>query len=1372
MLSDEQINHTPAIALPLSGRHLIEASAGTGKTWTLTGVVLRLIVQAGYPCEKIIATTFTKSASADMKQRIRERLQSFYQLLTMVIGHNFQNSLSDFDNTADIATQKLEKLTQFMQEVEQTAIQQGKQAHYDDLVNQYLLQMIASQLLDNNVSLDFQLAKKRTQTALNQLDKLFVNTLDSLCQKWLREFAVDTNFSANVKITKDYMVQVNDIIHDQYRAFLAYLEQKFRHVPTLYVWIQARLYDTKDYQMVVERALNFYTAQIDSVPEPVFELDMADWHALVLSIVQFNDDNFEAYFNDNYRKSVKMSATPSLYKNFSCIKDIQQQLAKQQDALIWVLNLAGNSPIIKFLASLTECVVEGKGFNKGGEEQRAIFIAFEMVQNLVKMYQVRHLLENYLANLNAYFSQFIANYIRINLPNVLQAKGLTTFSLQLAQLNQALSGRQGENLLKHIRHEYPIALIDESQDINTEQALLIERLYLHDATGRINTHKGFLLLVGDPKQAIYGFRGGDVYNYTTLKNLFPEPPRQLTDNFRSSKALIDSLNQWYDVAETTIANDNPERADELGDNIFYQHIQAKREQALLTNPNILQALPTLYQLRADYKQAFLQPNTPVNENAEVYDEQIDTVNFADIITAQLCLWFDKQTNEPLIFREIGENSVIETPLQLSDICILATKNRYLDQIEKQLIQRGIHTLRGGNQSIFADVMSQDLLKLMASLLQPYHQAKLRALLLSNFFQMTLEEVNAMFWENDKIEANKFLDNLQQLLLKSSEKWHKDSFLTAIQWLFQQNFDEQKQTIWQKLASHEKGERWLIDMRQLLDIINEYLNQQSDKVGEYQLFEWFGEQIQTKPKDEQFLQHRLTSEMGVQLMTIHQSKGLEFPIVFIVGLTDKLRNLQSPYLYLYTNPNQPNQLMSRRLSPLATSEDNNFAQIESKGLYQETLRLLYVALTRAKERVYLVTVAKSQNQSTSPLKPFVKILQKESSKEKQPDLIGFNLHERLDKVCVINTAEQNSLSKKMNFLQQNPNYKLNFDPNYQEKSKIDFSYYQNYLNQIQQKRFYPISHTSFSGLLNFTTHEITQEQDYDNVIDISNNTSSETNETLPIRFNFEKGTVAGTFLHKVLEELSDYQDKRVNGKHFDSNNPVPERWSIIIDKALRRQQMPEKYYSTLLASHYQKSYDVYEPLQTEHVQLANWLNEILHTPLQAPFMQNLRLIDIKPQQKQAEMGFNLRLHHALSLQNLNALFLQYGIELNLQEQYHTQIWQYLKGEIDLVYEHQGCYYILDYKSNFLGSQFTDYEPNQLKKVMDKHHYWLQASIYQVALHRFLSLRLQNYDIYQHLGAVEYAFIRGMSPDFVGVGSLVWQIPVDLVISLDKLLGNKI
>lgn len=1370
MITEEKINNTPALSLPLTGRHLIEASAGTGKTWTLTGVVLRLIVEAGYPCEKIIATTFTKSASADMKQRIRERLQSFYHLLLMILEHDwqFENSLSDFnkdDDTPSTNAKKQQKFDEFWQQLSELAIQKQQQSHFEDKVNQYLLLKIAKKIfgLEVGEKLDFSTAKQRTQRALNQLDKLFVGTLDSLCQKWLKEFASDTGYT-DIRISKDYTKQVGDMVHDQYRAFLAYLENRYRTLPMLYDTIQNKLHDPVDYEKVVERALNFYTAQIDAMPEPELNFQFADFENLIERIVNFNDSEFEKYFDIDYRKSVGMNGNTTLYKKFYLVQNMiaKMKILNKNQIFSWLL--AGDDTI-DFLQNIADCVENGKGFNANQKAKAnyEIFINFAIMKDLYALYQIRQHIFHYIGQLNAFFAQHIAQYVRHNLAKVLEKDGLTTFSLQLARLNQSLTGSQGENLVNHIRHAYPIALIDESQDINTEQALLIERLYLQDNSGRINTHKGFLLLVGDPKQAIYGFRGGDVYNYTTLKGLFPQKPYQLTENFRSSKDLIDSINQWYGV-ENVSDNIDENHPSVLGEGIFYHKISASREEALLTDQSKHKNLPTIYQLKADYKQAI----TDDEQTNEQDDKAIDTVDFADIVTAQICLWFDKDNDEQLFFCKTLDNGEKQTqPLSLSDICILATKNVYLDKIEKQLNLHGIHTLRGGSQSIFADSMSQDILSLMAVLLQPYHQQKLRTLLLSSFFQMNLDEMNDLFSDMEK--SAKFLDKIQQILIKAGEKWQQQSFLVAVQWLFQQKLDDNDTTIWQKLASHEKGERWLIDVRHLLDIINEYINHQNDKVGGYQLFDWFFEQVQEKPKDDQFLQHRLTSETGVQLMTIHQSKGLEFPIVFVVGLTDNLQKLSDPYLYLYTHSiNNSRALLNRRLSPVANLSDTDFEQIEMNELYQEKLRLLYVALTRAKERVYVVTVGQYNHHTTSPLRPFVKMIEN-PKKEPQADLKNFELDTRLDRVEVVNTANQNSLSNKIQFLQNNPKFKLDIEQLINENNQKILNY-QDYIANIQHKKFKGVGHTSFSTLLNFTSHQITQnEQDYDDVDNVLI-TSPSKNEQLPIRFTFEKGTGAGTFLHKVLEELTSYQDKNQQQLQIFDSQSLPKRWSIIIDRALRQQQLPTKYYSSLSASEtiYQKSQILDEALQSEHLALANWLNEILYTPLQA---SGMRLIDIQPNHKLAEMGFNLSLSQQLVLNELNSLFAEHGIELNLQEKHKDEIWQYLKGEIDLVYQSQNCYYIVDYKSNFLGERFDDYTPKYLKNAMDIHHYWLQASIYQVALHRFLKLRLKNYDIYQHLGKVEYAFIRGMSPNMVGCGSMVWQIPVELVLSLDKLFGAK-
>ena len=231
--SSEQVELPPAISLPLVGQHLIEASAGTGKTWTLTGVVLRLIVEGGYPCDKIIATTFTRSAAAEMRQRIRERLQDLYVLLRFITEQSYSKAIQ-LSVTPEL---KLQQFVYWLATIPKTP---HVIKALEDPINAYLVEWIAKQVFgvtdvtkattqtiqteadkpqsntvdqataapmamppqldlmldaasptvtnkttsDNSkprrAMVDFRIALQRTSNALNQLDRLFVSTLDSL----------------------------------------------------------------------------------------------------------------------------------------------------------------------------------------------------------------------------------------------------------------------------------------------------------------------------------------------------------------------------------------------------------------------------------------------------------------------------------------------------------------------------------------------------------------------------------------------------------------------------------------------------------------------------------------------------------------------------------------------------------------------------------------------------------------------------------------------------------------------------------------------------------------------------------------------------------------------------------------------------------------------------------------------------------------------------------------------------------------------------------------------------------------------------------------------------------------------------------------
>lgn len=1442
----------PAVTLPLTGRHLIEASAGTGKTWTLTGVMLRLIVQAGQPCEKIIATTFTRSAAAEMRQRIRERLQDFYQLLQM-INHSTFTPLNDseLDSSKAIAVQKY---AHFIAQVQALAAQKNLLSKYQDPINKHLIEWVAKQVFglpvdvtaaaspkeslstpkptaddsENSThkpaknTVNFRIALQRTTLALNQLDRLFVSTLDSLCQKWLREYSSETGFSAEVQISNDVSGIIRGMIHDQIRAFMA---QVNANMPELYpmMFDNNVFLPVDDYYEAVNRALNFYTAEIDLVELKEFDISAItdNMHA----IANYQNPEFETLFDKGVRKKKRFNGRNKLAKNFDEIKNLQDYLKDTDIAKI--LDVSKVAKIDKLFEAFNDLYQNDIGFDDNVND-REHFKSFEIVNNIWLLIKQQQQLQDYFNDVNYYFTQFISRYVRTHLPKRLESQRLTTFALQLARLNDALSGKKGQSLARYIRHQYPIALIDESQDINTEQALLIQRVYLQDFepdkaeksnAKKYHTPSQFLLLVGDPKQAIYGFRGGDVQNYTTLKKLFPEQPKSLSQNHRSSAALIDSLNHWYGVGEQDI---DPNQADQLpnisqqpyfmGREIYYRKISATRQTAELVvanaAENVAASLPAFNHIAIEYKAPYSQQVVTVAENDATSNDTNSsndiisstdekTVDYADAIAAQIFELFDD--GKPLSYQTRG--------LTLSDICVLAVKNNELHTIEKRLHHHGIATVRGGSQSVFGDSMSVDLMTLQSVLLTPFSESKLKSLMLSSFFQLTLEQINQLYdvlnqtntqeaqgqahpHQAHQTSTNTSLAEIQQLVLTASELWQKHSFLVAIQWLLNQPLTLPNQitlNFWQRLAKHPNGERLLIDLRQLLDIISDQFNGQ---VGEHQLFEWFCAQVQQQPKEDWSTQQRLPSDEGVQLMTVHASKGLEFPIVFVVGFTGESKaKFHGAPLYLYgiqtTHQAAPqltqkndNPLLSRRLTALPSQiTDNNpinpinYVAIEDQSAYEERLRLLYVALTRAKEQVYLVTVAKKSEVKNSALAPFM------------DDLAKFAVKETLTETTHI--IDSNSLSKYYNS-------KLKFTPktNGQNEqnatvAKID---YNEIIKVITIDTFKGWANTSFTALSRYIDHtsvdtvvNAEDRQDDDilsvaqtNLLPVPNSrlAGESSNEVNSIRFNFEKGTNPGTFLHSVLEDIANNYNEtpELAVPQQDARADKLKRWSVMVDRTLRRYQMPSNYFSTKESSagQYGNWHDInIDALQPDYIALVDWLDDIIHTPLAA---STVPLVNIKYNQKVAELGFNLRLNQHLSFSDLNALFHQFDIPLQLQSQeVNTMVWQYLKGEIDLVYQHGTQFFIVDYKSNYLGSDLDSYNPAALYDAMTTHSYWLQASIYQVALHRYLRLRLPNYDINTHLGAVEYAFLRGMSPKHAICGKLVKQFDSDFILALDDMFG---
>ncbi|MEK6200279.1 MAG: PD-(D/E)XK nuclease family protein, partial [Psychrobacter sp.] len=209
-----------------------------------------------------------------------------------------------------------------------------------------------------------------------------------------------------------------------------------------------------------------------------------------------------------------------------------------------------------------------------------------------------------------------------------------------------------------------------------------------------------------------------------------------------------------------------------------------------------------------------------------------------------------------------------------------------------------------------------------------------------------------------------------------------------------------------------------------------------------------------------------------------------------------------------------------------------------------------------------------------------------------------------------------------------------------------------------------------------------------------------------------------------------------------------------------------------------------------------VEEVLHAPL---LSSNQPLIALSKGKRFAELEFNMGLSERFKAQDISKLFQQYlpdeiDKHVTLVPQNKAHLYRYLRGEIDLVYEHAGKYYVVDYKSNFLGNSLSDYNKDTLKQAMSKAGYWLQAAIYQVALHRFLAMRISDYtgNEDKYLGAVEYVFLRGVYDPNAKIadtisqdnnkpssnnlenhncyGLVTWDIPIKFIKGLDALFGT--
>ena len=475
------------------------------------------------------------------------------------------------------------------------------------------------------------------------------------------------------------------------------------------------------------------------------------------------------------------------------------------------------------------------------------------------------------------------------------------------------------------------------------------------------------------------------------------------------------------------------------------------------------------------------------------------------------------------------------------------------------------------------------------------------------------------------------------------------------------------------------------------------------------------------------QLRLESDRNlVQIVTIHKSKGLEYPIVFCPFLWDGHPGPAGDLMGLEYHDDDGKPVID-----FSGDDDPVVKQKMALERAAENLRLIYVALTRAVHRCYLVVGSYTVGQYSSTkecTRGPVNWLA--AGREHGPDhwLTNSLAADQIDAAWARLTQE-NTPAIAIAELPQGSSVPVILPSPSPEK-----------LAAREPPLFIPPAWRigSYSSLAHGARSE-NAAADHDlrvqraAVARAQDAASAAADDIL----RFPRGARAGECLHAVFEQV-DFAD--------------PTHWPQAIANVLRTQ-----------------------PPQAATVDSAAWpamVQRMLADVTATPLPSGHRLSDISRANRLVELEFSLP-SAGLDAGALAATLRRHGYEVGALG--FARLQGYLRGFIDLVYQHEGRFHVLDWKSNHLGWSAADYSAGPLRRAMDEQGYHLQYLLYTVALHRYLRQRLRGYDYDQHFGGVNYVFLRGVRPDWKqpdgsAAGVFFHKPQREAVEALDALLGQ--
>ncbi|MGQ0656750.1 MAG: exodeoxyribonuclease V subunit beta [Chromatiales bacterium] len=815
----------------------------------------------------------------------------------------------------------------------------------------------------------------------------------------------------------------------------------------------------------------------------------------------------------------------------------------------------------------------------------------------------------------------------------------------LVNVANALQGGQGERIRELAVERYGAALVDEFQDTDPLQYDILRRIY--GGTGRA------VFLVGDPKQAIYGFRGADIFAYLQARS-DAIAHHALSVNRRSEPRLIEAVNAIFGAAP------NPFVIEEIN----YQPVAAADEPP---PPLLIDGKP------AEPMHIWLLERDGAGPLSKAAATRQAVTAVAGEVGGLLALGMQRRATLP------DRHSREYRPLRGDDVAILVRTHRQAQAMRDALASVGVACVLRTQMGVFATHEAEELARVLAAVAEPSREAVLHAALVSDMLGWSGGRLYALM--NSEGEWQAVSDRFHAC----HALWQERGFFVMLHTLMAE------QGVAARLLGMEDGERRLTNLLHLAELLHG--EARAAHAGMEQLIRWLDERRHAGRADAEEELLRLESdEQLVQVITVHQCKGLEYPIVFCPFAWDA-RDITGvpnmPFLYHDVNDNHASVLHLSEAIPAHVA-----AQWQREALSEE-LRLFYVALTRARQRCVVLWGAVKGAQAAAPGWLLHAHRRPDPATPFDADAFAALTDEdvRADLAVLADSAggvigvSAASLSRRQLGTLRGAGGAL--------AARV-------FRGTIRP----PWQLSSYTSLLR---RRDVDEPDYD-----ASGTMGAAAATSPLTgiAAFPRGARAGRCLHAMLERL-------------DFTDPDPQHLRGVVNSELARHGF-ESHWGEVLVRTLRAVLDVAlndSGLRLASVTMDRRMNELeFHYPVARVTVAGLKRV-LGP-----------------------AASPMAGIDARIDTLQFAPTQGYMKGYIDLVFEAGGRYYLVDYKSNWLGTEASAYDERALAETMQREAYTLQYLLYAVGLHRFLRQRLRDYDYARHFGGVLYLFLRGIEPAY--------------------------